>query len=71
MADARAQRSCRACGAPLFFAKGPNGKLIPLDMKAPVYRLSPLTETCERATDCHVSHFCTCPKASQFSKGGQ
>jgi hypothetical protein len=63
-------RPCRACGCPLRFVPGPNGKPIPLDLRSPVYRVTadlvgaPLAE---RDTAAYVSHFCSCAKASEFS----
>lgn len=63
-------RACRACGKELLFAEGPNGKAIPLDLSAPVYRVLP-NGTCARETGCYVTHFASCPEASRFSKGGK
>lgn len=59
---------CRGCKAPIYWAISPKGKKIPLDVRAPVYREDPgrpghLIE----GEDHYVSHFATCPKASQFS----
>lgn len=66
------QRACKACGCPLMFLAGPNGKTIPLDMRAVVYRVGKdLTgePVAEPDSNAHVSHFASCPKASDFSKG--
>lgn len=68
------RRPCRACGCPLLLLTGPNGKAIPLDLRSPVYRLGKdLTgaEVAERDQGAFVSHFCSCPKASEFSKGAK
>jgi hypothetical protein len=60
---------CRGCNAPMVFAQGPNGD-IPLDARAPVFRLiEGPSPRAERAAGYHVSHFATCPKARQFSRG--
>lgn len=69
--EAKASRPCRGCGAPITIATQPDGKLIPLDRRAPVYRLEPdLTGSIVAVRDAgaFVSHFCTCPKADEFSK---
>ena len=47
------------------------GKLIPLDTVSPVYRIVSKSggETkVVRVRDCYVSHFVTCPMASEFSR---
>lgn len=62
------ERPCRACGAPLIFAKTPEGKTVPLDKSAPVYLVAE-TGLAIRANRCFVSHFKSCPKASEFSAG--
>jgi hypothetical protein len=62
---------CKTCGKTMAFAKTPEGKTIPLDVVAPVYRLSsgPGGQLrAERAGDCFVSHFATCPQASSHSR---
>jgi hypothetical protein len=70
---------CRGCGKPIIWGVTPEGKRIPLDPRPPVYvvdysaeakefvaRLVPL----EDGVRTHmVSHFATCPKASEFSGG--
>lgn len=58
-------RPCRGCGTTIVFAEGPNGKAIPLDMKAPVYQL--VDGKAIAAPEHHVSHFSTCPEAKRFS----
>lgn len=68
------RRPCKACGCPLALVTGPNGKLIPLDLRSPVYRIGEdLTgaDVAERDPKAFVSHFSTCAKASEFSKGGK
>lgn len=55
---------------PIIIARQADGKAVPLDMRSPVYRLEPdLTGelVATRDTGAHVSHFCTCPTADQFS----
>ena len=59
-------RQCRACGKKLAFAVGPNGKTIPLDMVAPVYRLD--GDVAVRAEGHYVTHFATCTKPNDFSR---
>lgn len=63
---------CRGCGAQIVFAHGPNG-LIPLDTRAPVYQFvegEPGQSGEARRAPMHfVSHYATCPKAREFSKG--
>lgn len=65
------KRPCKACKTPLTFVLGPNGKLIPLDDRAPVYRITqdmlgnPVAEKVDGA---YVSHFSSCPAASAFSR---
>ena len=64
------ERPCRACRAPLRFVPGENGKLIPLDLRSQVYRVTtdlvgePVAKQEEGS---FVSHFQTCPKANDFS----
>lgn len=57
-----------------MFAKLSDGKVIPLDPRPPIYaaklwdedRETPMEV--ERHFTAYVSHFATCPKASDFSK---
>lgn len=66
-------RACRACGCPIEFVPGPNGRLLPLDLRAEVYRIQNV-DGVRRAVplkgeeDVFVTHFRSCPKASDFSK---
>lgn len=66
------RRPCKACGCPLVFVVGPNGKEIPLDERTPVYAVrkdlcdNPFAAKLENA---YVSHFSTCPSANRFSGG--
>ena len=66
-------RVCVKCGAPLHFAKTHEGKTIPLDLRPHIYcivydRTAPGTPSTVVRTDlCYVSHFFTCPFASDFS----
>lgn len=66
------RRPCKSCGRELTFARTPDGKAVPLDMVAPVYELELDWETGQmvavRTTSAHVSHFSTCPHASQHSR---
>lgn len=64
------RRPCKKCKVPLVLVMGPNGKTIPLDERAPVYRIvTDLTgaPVCERVPDAFVTHFSTCPEANHFS----
>ena len=67
---------CKTCGKAIVYADivkadGTPGK-IPLDMVAPCYRIKSDGDVVvgERAQDVRVSHFATCPQASQHSKRG-
>ena len=61
---------CKACGAPLVFAKSEDtGATIPLDVRnLPTYMLV-IHEgvAVAKRSPAYVSHFVTCPAASQFS----
>lgn len=65
------------CGREIAFGLTPDGKRIPLDLTAPVYCVGPWDETAqafrvERASiGYRVSHFATCAKASNFSRGAK
>ena len=63
---------CRGCNRKVYFARSENGKTQILDASAPTYELvtDPLTgETTARRAVAFVSHYATCPKASEFGKG--
>lgn len=57
-------RPCKACGTRLRFVSGPNGKVIPLDTRAPTYAI---VDGVAVRSDAMVSHFSTCPQAGRFS----
>lgn len=64
---------CKGCGAEIIWAKNENGKMIPLDAKAPVYALiigqNIRDARCEKSHSprAYVTHFATCSKANEFS----
>jgi hypothetical protein len=64
-------RPCRACGKKLAFVRDAEGRLHPLDVVAPTFRVQadgaglPIAV---RASSTFVSHFATCPRASEFSR---
>jgi len=65
---------CKACGCPIEKVYGPNGKFIPLDMRAPTYWTFAATPTKENPSGvvaqksaAHVSHFATCSDPKRFS----
>lgn len=65
---------CLGCGKPIIWATSSSGAKIPLDARAQVYRVSEnATGAVEaiKVTDSYVTHFATCSKAAQFSKGGR
>lgn len=67
-------RACKECGCPLWFVKTPEGAIIPLDTRSPVYRIHKEgagEPTAVRVVEHYVSHYRTCPKASSFSKKGK
>ena len=62
---------CRGCGKPIVFGDLPTGGKVPLDPKAPVYDVEGIiggTVTATRRTEAMVTHFATCPAASNFTK---
>ena len=71
-------RPCKACGMPIEFRPGPEGRLLPLQRVRSVYVLNdPLhggqisnatAVVSGNAEGVFVSHFETCPNASVFSK---
>lgn len=67
-----ARKKCRGCSVMVLFAKNETGKVIPLDTQAPTYEIKTdlLGQQVAIRTDTvYVSHFSTCPKANDFSKG--
>lgn len=65
-------RPCKACGTQLIFAKNMQGKIVPLEeIKLPkhVYNMQP-SGVVQMVGELrlYVSHFTTCPSASQFSR---
>ena len=73
---------CAGCGKPMLWGETDEGKHIPLDPSAPVYQIVSVSEDGKAfirrlpqryelgADACTmVSHFKTCPKASDFSRG--
>lgn len=69
------RRPCKACGRELLFVvNGFTGKTVPLDVSshAHIYELVDAAEGGDVAypskQEVFVSHFLTCPKASEFSK---
>lgn len=66
---------CRSCGKKLVWGETEDGKRIPLDSVAPVYQVvgDPLDHEnprVVRASGAYVTHFATCPNASEHSKSG-
>lgn len=64
------QRDCMKCGCPLGFGKTVEGKVIPLDLRAPVYSWVANRYNAEEVVRTHlayVSHFATCKFADEFS----
>lgn len=68
------KRDCKKCGCPLGFGLTHDGKVIPLDLRAPVYcvtgevyRLGEEGTGVVRTHLAYPSHFSTCPHASEFS----
>ena len=65
-------RPCQLCECPLLFVAGPNGKTIPLDTRAEVYRVVGDGESARAVRvlpteRIYVTHFRTCPHANAFS----
>lgn len=64
------QTNCKGCGKPIIFVNNKAGKLVPLDVRAPVYEVKKDfsgSEVCDLVENIYVSHFATCPKANDFS----
>lgn len=79
-AEAIYKRDCEKCGCPLGFGETFDHKIIPLDLRAPVYCVTGEKGPgyCDGVVRTHmafVSHFATCPHANEFSnknkKGGK
>lgn len=65
---------CRGCGREIVWGQDAEGKRIPLDPRPPVYRVFDPPNAGEphlvaRMPNAMVSHFITCPKAAEFSRG--
>lgn len=63
---------CRACHAPIIFARTAEGRRMPLD-KEPlatgfVLELDADGVVCTRSVQVRTSHFATCPNAAQFRR---
>ena len=58
---------CRACGAPIIWARTENEKHIPLDAE-PVMRFV-VDRGVARRRWTYETHFTTCPNANEFRKG--
>lgn len=68
--------TCRGCGKPIIWGIGENGAKIPLDPRPACYdiqesagaglKLGEVLVT--RSRRAMVTHFATCPKASDFSR---
>ncbi len=56
---------CKGCGRDMTWGITTEGARIPLDPRAPVYRLD--NGIAVRAHGCMVTHFATCSKAGDFS----
>lgn len=70
--------TCKGCGKRIVWGVTPEGKKIPLDPVAPVYRIAentggalpseaPVYRARGDGHDYLISHFATCPAANQFS----
>lgn len=69
-----ASAKCRGCGRDIEWAVDTQGQKIPLDPRPPVYAVvvaapDGISDTILRMPNSRVSHFATCPKASEFSRG--
>lgn len=64
---------CKGCGKPVLFVKDEKGTTQVLDARAPIFHFNggdiDGTFTVHRLSSAWVSHFATCPNASEFSKG--
>jgi len=63
-------RRCRSCGVPIkFLVNRATGRKIPVDLKAAVYCLEDDGKL-TKVDGYYVSHFSTCPQATQHTKKG-
>jgi hypothetical protein len=64
------RRPCRGCGVPIIFLADSEGKIQPLDLQAPTWRIEQdlMGQEIAVRADALVSHFSSCPKADDFSK---
>lgn len=71
------RRPCRACGKEIIFVTNQRtGKSVPLDVasRLHIYELldaaegGDIAEPIGSSQEVYVSHFLTCPKASEFSR---
>ncbi len=67
--------TCKGCGRTIVWGVDGKGTRIPLDPRAPVYRMTGEfagdMAHVNRDTMALVTHFATCPQADRFSKKGQ
>lgn len=68
-------KTCRGCGKEMVWAKTADGRAIPIDLRPVIYRIigpGPNYAAARVPTgEYAVSHFATCPKASEFSSRGK
>lgn len=64
------ERKCKACGAKLVFAEGPNGNPIPLQKVRTVYAVADGKATVSASGELYISHFTTCSDPKRFSRAG-
>ncbi len=66
--------TCTSCGRKIIWTLSPANKRLPVDARrVPVYDLEPSingARVIKRGTH-YISHFLTCPNASQHSKGNE
>ena len=61
---------CKGCNKPIVWGETSEGRRIPLDPGPAIYAVGETsggTITAERSKEHMVTHFATCPKASDFS----
>jgi hypothetical protein len=64
------------CKKEIWWGQTPEGKKVPLDMTAPVYRVISFDSVSglyavEQVTGYKVTHFATCPVANNFSSSSK